>query len=202
MMIYLIKGSSRKWMKALRASNSFYAVRSLLTSTIYERGRLRGYSQALPGETEPLLRCGLDADAGSIQTHGCGDVTAHGGDVRRQLRRLRDDRGIHVPWFKARLTQDTAHLPQKGQAVCALITRVAVREMPAYVAQCRRPQQGIHDGVDQNVRIRVSQQTLFIGYLHSAEYQLPALHEPVAVDPDTGDYLGCAGAVVTVTVLE
>ena len=31
-------------MKALRASNSFYAVRSLLTSTIYERGRLRGYS--------------------------------------------------------------------------------------------------------------------------------------------------------------
>ena len=48
--------------------------------------------------------------------------------------------------------------------------------MLADIPQRRRTQHGIHNGVQQHIRVRVAQQALLIGNLHTTHNELAVLH--------------------------
>ena len=54
---------------------------------------------------------------------------------------------------------------------------VGIGEMPPDVAQRRRAEQRIGDRMQQHIRIGVSEQTLVIGYLHTADNELAACNQ-------------------------
>ena len=58
--------------------------------------------------------------------------------------------------------------------------------MQADVTQRGRPEQGIHDGMHQNIGVRVAEQAFFIGNVHTAQDQFPVLNK--FVDVITGSY--------------
>ena len=72
-------------------------------------------------------------------------------------------------------------MAQQEAAVRALVAHVAVWEVPPNVAQGRRTQQGIHQGVEDHIRIGVAEKPLFIGDRHTAQHQRPPLHQAVDV---------------------
>jgi hypothetical protein len=57
--------------------------------------------------------------------------------------------------------------------------------MHSDITQTSRPQQGITDGVDQHIGIRMTQQAFFIRKRHTAQYQRTPLHQTVNVIPDS-----------------
>ncbi len=66
-------------------------------------------------------------------------------------------------------------------AVSACIGRICIGEMAADVAERRRAQERVHDGVQQNVGIAVAEQALLIRDIDAAEDELSALHEAVDI---------------------
>ena len=80
-------------------------------------------------------------------------LLAHGGEMRADLRRFRDQRRVDVddPAFLRR--QELADPPQNLQAADAANRFIRVRKMMADVALADRAEQRIGDGVGEHVRI-------------------------------------------------
>ena len=57
------------------------------------------------------------------------------------------------------------------------------------ITQTGRPQQGITDGVNQNIGIRMTQQAFFIYNRHTALYQRTPLHQTVYVISDSDPHI-------------
>ena len=80
-------------------------------------------------------------------------LRAHRGDVRRELRRLRDDRRVDVADRVATLARQRRDVAQQRAAVGALPARIGVREVRAEVAQRERAEERVADRVQQHVGI-------------------------------------------------
>ena len=78
-------------------------------------------------------------------------------------------------------THLSGHSFQQHQAGNASKLLAAVRKQTADVLQPRCAQQGVHNGVDQHVRVGVTLQPLFIGDVHPAQNQLPPGHQPMHI---------------------
>ncbi len=90
------------------------------------------------------------------------------GDVRGQLGPLSQDGGVHIAHGEALLRQQRHHMGQHLQAVRPGVGGICVGEVSADISQARRPQEGVHDGVDKDVGVGVAQQALLPGDLRSA----------------------------------
>ena len=106
---------------------------------------------------------------------------AHGLDVRRELRRLGNDRDIHIADPPTRGFEPTAHPAQQIQAVGVLPARVAVRKMPPDIAVRRRAQQRIGQGMRHDIGIRVAGQPLRMGHNNPAQHKRAPVDEAVRV---------------------
>jgi hypothetical protein len=73
--------------------------------------------------------------------------------VRRDLRRLRDDRRVEVADHPSPRGDDAHHVSQELAAVDVLPARIGVGEMRAEVAERERAEQRVADGVQQGVGI-------------------------------------------------
>jgi hypothetical protein len=78
-------------------------------------------------------------------------------------------------------SQDLAYLLCQQQTVRALVALVAVGKMLSDVSQCRGSEKGIHDGVQQNVCIGMSEKSEGVLDPHSAEDQRPVFYKAVHV---------------------
>jgi hypothetical protein len=56
------------------------------------------------------------------------------------------------------------------------------------IAQPGRTQQRVTNCMYQDVRIRVPQQSLFMGNFGTAQHQFPPCHQPVDIIPDSGSH--------------
>ena len=56
--------------------------------------------------------------------------------------------------------------------------------MHPFVTQGGSAQQGVHDGVDQDVAVAVAGQPVGVGYFHAAQDQPAACFQGVGVEPD------------------
>ena len=121
------------------------------------------------GEAHTLLRSGLDADLvdADVQVHR--DIPPHLPDIGCDLRTLGHQRHVHVAYGKAVLLHLCRHLPQQDAAADSLIARVAVRKQVPDIPQRRRAQQGVHQGVEEHVRVRMARKTKLKGNLNAAQ---------------------------------
>ena len=66
-----------------------------------------------------------------------------------------------------------------------LEARVGVRKQAADVALARRPEQGVDDGVDEDVAVGVPEQARGVRDLDAAQNERPPLDEPMEVVAQT-----------------
>ena len=107
----------------------------------------------------------LDAEIG-------GDVGGHGGDVRGDFGRLGDHRGIHIAHPPASGTHRGQRATQQYAAIGAAQTLVAIGKHAADIAETRGAEQGVGDGVQQRVGVRVAVETGRMRDVHATEDQL------------------------------
>ena len=101
----------------------------------------------------PFGRFRLHVDLRELHPRQLGDARAHGLDVRHQLGRLRHDGRVDVADGPAQRAHALRHLGQQHARIGALEARIRVGKMAANVAQARRAQQRVDDGVQQRIRI-------------------------------------------------
>ena len=111
-----------------------------------------------------------------------GNVGDHLRDVRRHLRRLGNEGGIHVADAPAGFAHQMQGLAQQDAAVDVLVLRLGVGEMAPDVAQRRRPQQRIANGMQQHIRIGMTEQAFLIRNVHPAEDKLAPHHQLMNVE--------------------
>ena len=76
--------------------------------------------------------------------------------MRRHARRFGKDGGIHIPRRPARLSRQTDGFAQQKLAVGVTEALIGRREVLADVTQRGRTEDGVGDGVEQHVGIRMS----------------------------------------------
>src|SRR5688500_281259 len=91
----------------------------------------RFYSLPPSDRTQAFSSLGLDIDPGGLHLEVVRDVADHGRNMRRHLRRLRNDGCIDVHHPVATLFQQSMHIPQQYTAVDIPVTRIGIRKMPS-----------------------------------------------------------------------
>ena len=142
---------------------------------------MRRDAKSLSGKAESLLGRRLDADAGSVERKHAGEIFPHPLTVGRELRSLRQNRRIKVDDGISRLTQPLRHTLEQQDARDPGVSRVRIGKELADIAQRRRAEQSVHDGVRQHVGVAVAEQALFIRHLYAAENEPPLLRQAVDV---------------------
>lgn len=134
-----------------------------------------GYCRAKKGiyttYTQPLVGLALDVHAARLDAEIGGDVGGHGGDVGRDPRRLRDHGRIDVADAPAGLAHGSHRPAHQRTAIGAAPAFVAVRKQAADVAERRRAEKGVGDGVQQRVGIRMAEQPGIVRNIDAAEDQ-------------------------------
>ena len=101
--------------------------------------------------------------------------------MRAHLRCLCNDRRIDIFDKHMIFFQQLAHFFQQFYGRNTLVRGICIREMFPDVPQRRCSQQRIHDRMEQDIRIRMSQKSLFIRYFHAADDEVSSLHQTVYV---------------------
>ena len=106
-------------------------------------------------------------------------------NVRRHLRRLGDDHRVHVIDASARLAHALGAFAHDDHAVHVLELHVAGRVILPDVAERRRAQQRVGDGMRQHVGVAVAFQTDLVRDFHAADDALAARGKPMHVDSNS-----------------
>jgi hypothetical protein len=110
---------------------------------------------ARPSPTGPIFSAVLALTFTWSIDRASSFALAHRWNVRRHLGRLRDDGGVHIGDGPPAHTHTVSRLGQEQRGVGAAKGGVGVGEMPSDVAQGGRSQQGVRDGVQQGIGIRM-----------------------------------------------
>ena len=102
-----------------------------------------------------LSRC-LYVDVVNVDSERIGDPLAHKRNVRRELRSLRDNCGIHVNYKIILFPQKRSNVARQSKAVGALVSGIGVGKMLSNISKRRRTEKCIHYRVQKHVRIRMS----------------------------------------------
>ena len=146
-----------------------------------QRDRVRRDAKSLSSKTEPLLGRRLDADAGSVERKRAGEIFPHPLTVGRELRSLRQNRRVNIHDRPARLRQTFPHPLKQQDAGKACVGCVRIGKELSDIAQRRRAEQSVHDGVRQHIGVAVAEQALFIRHLYAAENEPSPLRQAVDV---------------------
>ena len=101
----------------------------------------------------------------------------HRVDVWQELRLLCNNGCIDIFNQIHPLLEHLTDFFQQFDAVCALIRRIIVRKMASDVPQCCSAEKRIHNGMNQHIRIGMSQKAIFIRDFHTAQNQFPVFHQ-------------------------
>ena len=82
------------------------------------------------------------------------------------------------------------HRPQQLDRVGVPIAGIGIREALADVPQTRRPQEGVHDRVSENVRVGMPRQAQLARDLDPAQDEPPARLQPVGVPAQADHPIG------------
>lgn len=140
-----------------------------------------GYALARPGEAHALLGGGFHADKFVADPAGGGNIAAHSVYIRAHFRPLSDNGAIDIHYRETFIRKHLNDLGEQLEAVRTLVFCVIVGEKAADIAERGGAEQGVAHGMEQHIRVGVTEQTFFIRNLNAAYYQLPALDEAVNV---------------------
>lgn len=128
-----------------------------------KRHRVGGHAFLPAGRPQPFVGRGLDADPIGGDGEAFRQIRPHLRNVGAEFGPLRHHNQIHVDHLPAPLPHQDHHLLQQPQAVRVLPAGISRREVLADVPQAQGPQQGVHQGVGQHVRIAVAVQPQAVG---------------------------------------
>ena len=140
-----------------------------------------GYAFLLARKTELFFRRRLHIHLIKFQSELFGDVPAHFLDVGRELRTLRHDRRIDVADAIALRTNHFRDMLQELHARHAFPAIVTVGKVPAEISERRCAQEGVLDGVQQHIGVRMSQKPIFMWNVDAAHDELAPCHQTVHV---------------------
>ena len=112
-------------------------------------------------EAEALGRGGLDGDGIDGDAHDAGEGFPHGEDVRGELGTLEGDGDVGVADAPALRGDEGYDLPQQDFAVDALPLGRGVGEQMADVPEGEGAEEGVAQGVDGHVAVRVGHEARF-----------------------------------------
>ena len=130
---------------------------------------------------QAVVALGLDVDLVRLGRQALRNGLLHGGQMRLHYGTLSYNCSIQVHQPPTVAAYQTRHVPQEVSGVRVLVRRVAGGELPADVAQPRRPQQRVDDGVQQRIAVAVAQEAPVVRDEHAAEHQWTSLDETVDV---------------------
>jgi NAD(P)H-dependent FMN reductase len=154
---------------------------SLLFRAVNARHRHGRDSFFAPDESQQLVGRGLDADAVHIDLEGGRDIHFHLFNMRRNLRLLRDDGGVHVDDSRLAELHLSGGFLQENAARNALPARIGVGEKMTDVRLAQRAEHRITNRVHENVGIRVAVETFRVRNFHAAQNELAPLGQLVNV---------------------
>ena len=91
--------------------------------------------------------------------------------MRRQAWRLGDHGAVYIGDLPALRAYGLRRTGKQHARISALPTRIGVGKMATDVAQRRGAEQGIGDGVQQHIGIRVPEQPCHVVNVHAADHQ-------------------------------
>ena len=112
------------------------------------------------------------------------DGLPHPWQVRRQLRPLRDDRGIHALRTVAGVLHHHPHVRQEPTAVGAGVGGVVRGVALADIPQAGGPQEGVDDGVEEDIGVAVAAEAGLAGQRQTSQDEGSPLLEAVYIIAD------------------
>ena len=128
-----------------------------------------------------LLSRSLHTDIIDADPQRSRNILTHLLNMWPHLRLLRDDRCIDIADRISFPLKHSAHDGQELQGIRPLIFLRSIRKMKTDIAHRSSAQQRVHDRVQKDICVRMSEKPFFIGDLHSAQDQLPALDQSVYI---------------------
>ena len=98
---------------------------------------------------------------------------------------------IQIAELPAAFAHERGNVTQQRDAVRALVARVGIRKMLADVTERERAEQGIHDGVREHIRVRVTVQTKLKRNVHTADDARSAGDQSVYVVTVSDAHITC-----------
>ena len=152
-----------------------------------EEGSRLGTDPLSPAcKAQMLLRRRLHADLPDVDSKRPGYVGPHLVYIRPEPGSLGDHSRIHIFDGPAVFLQNLRDTAGKTQGIRPLVSRITIRKMKPDIPEGRCAEQSVHNGMDQDIRIGMAEQTFFKGDIHSSQNESPALHKPVYII--TGTY--------------
>lgn len=134
-----------------------------------------------PLEAEVLGRRRLHRDAVDVDAHRLGHRRTHGVDVGTELGTLHRNRAVDIPDFVAPLAEHRRYAAQQNLRVDARIVVRRIGKVQPDVAQRRRTQQRIAQGVYHHIAVRVGDAPLRVGNPYAAQHQRQPFTEDMHV---------------------
>ena len=156
-------------------------IRPIRSSRLDQRHRVRRDPFAPAREAHPFRRRRLDVHRVGPDAEIGGEAGAHPVQMRGEPRRLGDDRGVRVHHFESPAMEKGHDAAEQDPAVDPGKLRVRVRKVPADVPEPRRTEQGIAQGVDEDVAVGVGGKAPIELDGDPAEHQLRAGREPMGI---------------------
>src|SRR5437588_4851109 len=148
---------------------------------LHRRHRHRRHSFAPTERAHPFVRRRLDADARGLEAKRSRDLLAHRGNVRRDFRRFRDQRCVHIQRARVNLSLKRRYPLQNLDAADPANRFVVVWKMMTDVVFADRAQQRIRDRVADHVRVRMPVESALVRNLDTAQDQFASGREPMRV---------------------
>ena len=126
------------------------------------------------------------ADLALLDAERAGNFLAHEGDVPGDLRTFDADGRVHVDDGAPPFVQKSFDMAEEMQAACVPPLGTGIREMLADVAERRRAQQCVANGVSEGVSVRVPHGALFKWDYDAAQDELASGLQTMDVVPNAG----------------
>lgn len=142
-----------------------------------QRHRKRSGAFLAANETQLFGSCRFDGNLIGLNVEGSSKIVAHLRGIAHDFGRFEHESGIDIDNSKVLSSQQPRDFLQKdetGDSGKALIT---VRKMRAEIAEIGRAQQGIANGVTQNISIRVPGKALLMRNVNPAENHGAPAHQ-------------------------
>ena len=144
----------------------------------------------LPAKPRRSVVVALTLTAPDVAREVGREVRAHRRHVRRDFRRLRDQRDVEIADVKAASGGERRDVAEQHPAVGVLPARIGIGKVRSDVAQRERAEDGVAHGVQQDIGVGVAVEAALVRNDHAAQHEPAAGDERMDVEPVADAHVG------------
>lgn len=158
-------------------------------SILLDQGhRVCGHAFFSANETHGLIGGGFNANSIFSYTKQVSDHRPHGRHMGHDLGSFQDQGAVHIAHGPAALTDQAHHFLQEHFTISTFPACIGIGEVLPDITQSNRAEQGITQGMEQYISVRMAKGTYRMGDQHTTKPELAALYQAVYIeaeaDPD------------------